>query len=282
MGDFRAFYCAARVASHGGDPYHTEPLRVVRDRDRLEGVLREEPGRNDSRAAARRTRSRRSCRSRSCRSGSPRRSGALLLLLAWIACIARSCDSPAYRWDVALGVFALSLGVLSLPFGEVVPLALAFICLAAYCAWRGGGAPPALLRRRRDDRAASRASRLRRARRLGAGRRACRCSCSRSAVSRHSRLRSSASQGTSNTLRACCRRMRSRSSRATRSTASPRDLGLGGVAGGRRARRYRCGTSRCSWSGVRRGTARARRRATMRSRLRSRRRSRSSAERSST
>ena len=28
MGDFRAFYCAARVAAHGDDPYHTEPLRT--------------------------------------------------------------------------------------------------------------------------------------------------------------------------------------------------------------------------------------------------------------
>src|SRR5271165_2669182 len=27
MGDFRAFYCAARVASTGANPYHTEPLR---------------------------------------------------------------------------------------------------------------------------------------------------------------------------------------------------------------------------------------------------------------
>ncbi|HEY6450482.1 MAG TPA: hypothetical protein VIX60_07375, partial [Candidatus Cybelea sp.] len=27
MGDFRAFYCAARVVSHAGDPYRTEPLR---------------------------------------------------------------------------------------------------------------------------------------------------------------------------------------------------------------------------------------------------------------
>src|SRR5579883_636545 len=27
MGDFRAFYCAARVAAHRADPYLTEPLR---------------------------------------------------------------------------------------------------------------------------------------------------------------------------------------------------------------------------------------------------------------
>ena len=49
---------------------------------------------------------------------------------------------PALSWGVALGVFALSLGMLSLPFGEVVPLAVAAICLSAYSAWRGylGGA----------------------------------------------------------------------------------------------------------------------------------------------
>ena len=28
MGDFRAFYCAGRVAAQGSDPYHTEPLRT--------------------------------------------------------------------------------------------------------------------------------------------------------------------------------------------------------------------------------------------------------------
>lgn len=28
MGDFRAFYCAARVTAHGADPYRTEPIRT--------------------------------------------------------------------------------------------------------------------------------------------------------------------------------------------------------------------------------------------------------------
>jgi hypothetical protein len=28
LGDFRAFYCAARVASQGANPYRTEPLRT--------------------------------------------------------------------------------------------------------------------------------------------------------------------------------------------------------------------------------------------------------------
>jgi hypothetical protein len=28
LGDFGAFYCAARAVSHGADPYYTEPLRA--------------------------------------------------------------------------------------------------------------------------------------------------------------------------------------------------------------------------------------------------------------
>ncbi len=38
---------------------------------------------------------------------------------------------------VGLGIFALSLVMLSLPLGEVVPLAVAAICLSAYSAWQG-------------------------------------------------------------------------------------------------------------------------------------------------
>ncbi len=58
-------------------------------------------------------------------------------MLAWIACIAALARCANVSWEIGLGVFALSLGVISLPFGEVVPVALAFICLAAYCTWNG-------------------------------------------------------------------------------------------------------------------------------------------------
>jgi hypothetical protein len=61
----------------------------------------------------------------------------MLLLLAWYACIATLSRFAGIGWDVALAIFALSLGMLSLPFGEVVPLSLAGICIAAYCAWSG-------------------------------------------------------------------------------------------------------------------------------------------------
>jgi hypothetical protein len=136
MGDFRAFYCGARVASHGADPYHTEPLRSCEISLGKTAFFQQNPGvvipaplpgyvlaalvplslLPFAAAAA---------------------LWAAILLLAWIACIATLMRFAGVPWEVALAVFALSLGALSLPFGEVVPIALAFIGMCAYFAWRG-------------------------------------------------------------------------------------------------------------------------------------------------
>ncbi len=141
MGDFRAFYCAASVASHGGDPYHTEPLRTCETAIGPKEFFEKNPGVTIPAplpgyviaalmplgllpfwpAAA---------------------LWGALLLLACFACIVLVARLAGTEWGVAVGVFALSLCMLSLPFGEVVPLAVAAICLSAYSAWRGylGGA----------------------------------------------------------------------------------------------------------------------------------------------
>ncbi len=135
MGDFRAFYCAARVTSQGANPYLAQPLRnceigIGRNLffQRNPGVTIPAPLPGYALAAL-----------------VPL--GALpfviaatlwtmLLLCACAACIATLARFAAIEWQVALGVFALSLCTISLPFGEVVPLALACICTAAYFAWR--------------------------------------------------------------------------------------------------------------------------------------------------
>jgi hypothetical protein len=133
LGDFRAFYCAARVASHGADPYRAEPLRSCEVGIGTTPFFQKNPGVTipaplpgyaiaalvplallPFAAAA--------------------VIWSLLLLIAWFACIATVTRFARISWESSLAIFALSLGMLSLPFGEVVPLALAFICLAAYCA----------------------------------------------------------------------------------------------------------------------------------------------------
>ncbi len=136
MGDFRAFYCAARVVSHAGDPYRTEPLRSCetsigsqRFFEKNPGVTIPAPLPGYAIAAL--------VPLSLLPFGFAATLWTLLLLLAWIACVAALARFAGVSWEIALGVFALSLGVISLPFGEVVPVALAFICLSAYCAWRG-------------------------------------------------------------------------------------------------------------------------------------------------
>jgi hypothetical protein len=136
MGDFRAFYCAARVASQGADPYHTEPLRSCETAigpkvffEKNPGVTIPAPLPGYALAAL--------VPLAMLPFGIAAALWAALLLLAVTACIVALARFGAVSWEIALAVFALSLGMLSLPFGEVVPLALGFICLAAYAAWRG-------------------------------------------------------------------------------------------------------------------------------------------------
>jgi hypothetical protein len=136
MGDFRAFYCAARVTARGADPYRTEPLRSceISAGPRLfyqknPNVAVPAPLPGYALAALMPL------------SLLPFAAAALvwvgLLLLAWAVCVATLVRFAVITWQSALAVFALSLGASSIPFGEVVPLALAAICLAAYFAWQG-------------------------------------------------------------------------------------------------------------------------------------------------
>ena len=143
MGDFRAFYCAARVASHGADPYHTEPLRSCETGigstlffEKNPGVTIPAPLPGYAIAAVVPL------------SLLPFKAAATLwaalLIAAFLACVLALARFARMQWESALAVFALSLGVVSLPLGEVVPLALACICLAAYFAWQGRARPAAI------------------------------------------------------------------------------------------------------------------------------------------
>ena len=59
-----------------------------------------------------------------------------LLLLACAACVVTLGRFARTGWQVALAALSLTLCAISLPFGEVVPFALAGICGAAYFAWQ--------------------------------------------------------------------------------------------------------------------------------------------------
>jgi Glycosyltransferase family 87 len=136
MGDFRAFYCGARVASQGADPYHAEPLRSCEislgrtaffEKNPHVAIPAPLPGYVLAAFAPLAL----------LPFAAATALWAAILLMAWIACVATLARFASVPWDVAFALFAVSLGTLSLPFGEVVPVALACICLAAYFAWRG-------------------------------------------------------------------------------------------------------------------------------------------------
>ncbi|HEY2553730.1 MAG TPA: glycosyltransferase 87 family protein, partial [Candidatus Cybelea sp.] len=135
-GDFRAFYCAARVASHGADPYQTQPLGTCERSVGSDAFFRKNPGvtipaplPGYAIAALIPFAQLPFAVAVTC--------WLLLLLLAWLACVWALARFAGVDWETALAALALSLGTLSLPFGEVVPLAVACTCLAAYYAWRG-------------------------------------------------------------------------------------------------------------------------------------------------
>ncbi|MGZ3509051.1 MAG: hypothetical protein ACXVAC_11705 [Vulcanimicrobiaceae bacterium] len=136
MGDFHAFYCAARVAAHGADPYRTEPLRTceiksglsfVYDKNHEVAVPAPLPAYTIAALVP--------------FSVLPFTLAALLwaglLLAALFICIVTLVKFAGVTWETALAAFALSVGVVSIPFGEIVPLALAAICAAAFFAWQG-------------------------------------------------------------------------------------------------------------------------------------------------
>jgi Glycosyltransferase family 87 len=136
VGDFRAFYCAARVASKGADPYLTEPLSTC-ERDigpktffhKNPAVTIPAPLPGYAIAAL--------MPFALLPFGIAASLWVALLLLAWLACVATLRRFAGISWEAALAVFALSLGTLSLPFGEVVPLSVGCTCVAAYAAWKG-------------------------------------------------------------------------------------------------------------------------------------------------
>jgi hypothetical protein len=136
MGDFRAFYCAARVTAHGGNPYHTQPLRACEISVVSKAFLEKNP--NVTIPAP--------LPSYAIAALIPfsvlpfaiaATLWALLLLFACVACIVATARVVGISWETALAVFALPLIMLSLPFGEIVPAALALICVAAFCASKG-------------------------------------------------------------------------------------------------------------------------------------------------
>jgi hypothetical protein len=143
FGDFRAFYCASRVALQHDDPYLAQPLHACEAGlgwnlffERNPTVTVPAPLPSYDLAAL-----------------------APLALLpfavaaaAWAAVLALACivsvvalsRSVAASWQAAFAVLAIALIVASLPFGEVVPIALACICMAGYFARQQRWLPAAL------------------------------------------------------------------------------------------------------------------------------------------
>lgn len=136
VGDFRAFYCAAKVASHGADPYHAQPLRACEMTVGSKSFFQKNPGVTipaplPGYAIA----------ALVPLSWLPFRVAVVawlaLLALAWIAGVVALARCASVPWEVALCALSLAFGVISLPFGEVVPPAIACICLAAHFARTG-------------------------------------------------------------------------------------------------------------------------------------------------
>lgn len=147
MGDFRAFYCAARVASHGENPYHTQPLQACEAQivprsfqEKNPGVTIPAPLPAYAIAVL--------VPLAALPFGVSAAIWAAVLLAAWVAAIVALARAAGIAWEIALAALSLGFGVLSLPFGEVVPLAVAGICGAAYYAragrWRAAAACAAL------------------------------------------------------------------------------------------------------------------------------------------
>ncbi|MGA8575549.1 MAG: glycosyltransferase 87 family protein [Candidatus Cybelea sp.] len=136
MGDFRAFYCAARTASIGANPYLVEPLRSCETSIGSTPFFKKNPG-----VAIPAPLPGYSIAALVPLALLPFPIAAALwgalLALACIACVLALARCASVAWETTLAIFALALAALSLPFGEVVPIALGSICLSGYFAWRG-------------------------------------------------------------------------------------------------------------------------------------------------
>ncbi|HEX3672361.1 MAG TPA: hypothetical protein VHT92_11720, partial [Candidatus Cybelea sp.] len=143
MGDFRAFYCAARVTSEGANPYRVEPLRSCETSLGMTQFFKNNPGivipaplpgyslaalvplalLPFAIAAA---------------------IWSALLAVACVVCVLTLARFANLTRETALAILSIALVALSLPFGEVVPLALGCIALAGYFAWLGHARAAAL------------------------------------------------------------------------------------------------------------------------------------------
>ena len=137
--DFGVFYCAGHVVVEGGDPYRADPLRSCEH-----SVI---PGLSDNRNA----------NLANLVAPAPLPGYAIavfvplsllpfvnaaalwltILLLAWLACIIALVRFADVRWQIPLAALALSVGATSIPLAQIVPVAIAAICVAGYFAWRG-------------------------------------------------------------------------------------------------------------------------------------------------
>ena len=142
----------SRVLLRGARGVRTAPIPIAPSRcarakpASAAPLLPEESRRHDSGAAARL----RDRRARAARGAALRRRGhalgrAALLSRARVhrAALARFAG---VSWEIALAIFALSLGAISLPFGEVVPVALAASVRPRISRWRGDAQAAALAR----------------------------------------------------------------------------------------------------------------------------------------
>jgi hypothetical protein len=133
--DFRAFYCAARVASQGADPYRTQPLGACErslgstrffEKNPKVTIPAPLPGYAIA-ALIPLTR---------LPFGAAIAVWLALLFAGWLACVIAIAAFAGVQREVTVAALALSLAALSFPFGEVVPIAVGFICLAGYAAWQ--------------------------------------------------------------------------------------------------------------------------------------------------
>ncbi len=136
VGDFRAFYCAATVTAEHHDPYLTEPLRScelsagsTKFFDKYPGVTIPAPLPGYVLAAL--------IPFTFLSFHAASIVWVLFLVLACVVTIVTVARFAGVPWQVTLAAFSLSVGVLSVGFGEVVPLCIAFICLSAYFVWAG-------------------------------------------------------------------------------------------------------------------------------------------------
>ena len=135
-GDFRAFYCAGRVLTERGNPYRNGPLHACEASNGPHLMFEKEPNVTVPAPLP----------------GYAIAAFAPLSRLPfavatglWIALLAFATigaallsarflgTSPA----VTVAAFGISVGIASVPFGEVVPIAICAICASAYFAWRG-------------------------------------------------------------------------------------------------------------------------------------------------